>query len=107
MILVLSLYLQFSLGLNPMYAGFALVPFSFAFLLGSAISGKINGLPRRGFTPSRCRYPEVGIVALALEAGRAPGHLTPELCIDLFPLWDRARNRHFTSLQYGAKRHSA
>src|ERR1700730_15432581 len=44
MILVLSLYLQFSLGLNPMHAGFALVPFSFAFLLGSAVSGKIHGV---------------------------------------------------------------
>ena len=44
MLLVLSLYLQLSLGLAPRYAGLASVPFSSGFLLGSAVSGKINGL---------------------------------------------------------------
>src|SRR6202022_1049338 len=63
-ILVLSLYLQFGLGLNPMYAGFALVPFSFAFLLGSAVSGKINGCLGRRSLHLGVAVLVIGIVAL-------------------------------------------
>jgi len=84
MILVLSLYLQYSLGLNPMYAGFALVPFSFAFLLGSAVSGKINGHFGRGSLHLGVVILTVGIVALALEAGRVPGHLTLSFVLTCF-----------------------
>jgi EmrB/QacA subfamily drug resistance transporter len=84
MLLVLSLYLQFSLGLNPMYAGFALVPFSFAFLLGSAISGKINGYLGRRSLHLGVAVLVIGIVALALLAAQAPGHLTPSFVLACF-----------------------
>jgi predicted MFS family arabinose efflux permease len=86
MILVLSLYLQYSLRLNPMYAGFALVPFSFAFLLGSSFSGKVNGyLGRRCFT--WVVVLAIGIVSLALLAAPAPGHLTPSFVLACFIYW--------------------
>jgi EmrB/QacA subfamily drug resistance transporter len=84
MILVLSLYLQYSLGLNPMYAGFALVPFSFAFLLGSTVSGKINGYLGRGSLHLGVVILAVGIIALALEAARVPGHLTLSFVLTCF-----------------------
>jgi EmrB/QacA subfamily drug resistance transporter len=84
MLLVLSLYLQFSLGLNPMYAGFALVPFSFAFLLGSAVSGKINGYLGRRSLHLGVAVLVVGIVSLALLAAQAPGHLTPSFVLACF-----------------------
>ena len=76
MILVLSLYLQFSLSLDPMHAGFALVPFSFAFLLGSTVSGKINGYLGRGSLHLGVVVLAVGIAALATEASGAQTHLT-------------------------------
>jgi EmrB/QacA subfamily drug resistance transporter len=84
MLLVLSLYLQFSLGLNPMYAGFALVPFSFAFLLGSAMSGKINGYLGRDSLHLGVVVLAIGIVALAFLAAPAPGQLTPSFVLACF-----------------------
>lgn len=84
MILVLSLYLQYSLHLSPMYAGFALVPFSFAFLLGSSISGKINGYLGRRSLHLGVIILVIGIVALALLAAPAPGHLTPSFVLACF-----------------------
>ena len=84
MILVLSLYLQFSLRLNPMYAGFALVPFSFAFLLGSSFSGKINGYLGRRSLHLGVVVLAIGIVSLALLAAPAPGHLTPSFVLACF-----------------------
>jgi EmrB/QacA subfamily drug resistance transporter len=76
MLLMLSLYLQFSLSLDPMHAGFALVPFSFAFLLGSTVSGKINGYLGRTSLHLGIAVLIIGIVALTLQAGAAPEHLT-------------------------------
>ena len=76
MLLMLSLYLQFSLSLDPMHAGFALVPFSFAFLLGSAVSGKINGYLGRTALHLGVVVLIIGTVALSLQAGAAPEHLT-------------------------------
>jgi EmrB/QacA subfamily drug resistance transporter len=76
MLLVLSLYLQFSLLLDPMHAGFALVPFSFAFLLGSTVSGKINGHLGRNSLHLGVIILAIGIFALGVEAGTAPTHLT-------------------------------
>ena len=76
MLLMLSLYLQFSLSLDPMHAGFALVPFSFAFLLGSTVSGKINGYLGRNALHLGIAVLIIGIVALAVQAGAAPEHLT-------------------------------
>jgi predicted MFS family arabinose efflux permease len=84
MILVLSLYLQFSLGLNPMHAGFALVPFSFAFLLGSAVSGKINGYLGRRSLHLGVAILVIGIVSLASLAAPAPGHLTASFVLACF-----------------------
>jgi EmrB/QacA subfamily drug resistance transporter len=84
MILVLSLYLQFSLGLNPMYAGFALVPFSFAFLLGSAVSGKLNGYLGRRSLHLGVAVLVIGIAALVFVAAPAPGHLTPSFVLACF-----------------------
>ena len=84
MILVLSLYLQFSLGLNPMYAGFALVPFSFAFLLGSTVSGKINGYLGRRSLHLGVAVLVIGILALAFLAAPAPGHLTAGFVLACF-----------------------
>src|SRR6516165_1220236 len=76
MLLMLSLYLQFSLSLDPMHAGFALVPFSFAFLVGSAVSGKINGYLGRTALHHGVAVLIIGTVALSLQAGAAPEHLT-------------------------------
>jgi len=103
MILVLSLYLQYSLRLNPMYAGFALVPFSFAFLLGSSISGKINGyLGRRSL--------HLGVVVLAIlgDAGSTCSwSLDSQLRLGLFHLWTGPRNRDIPALQHGPEWHPA
>jgi EmrB/QacA subfamily drug resistance transporter len=84
MLLVLSLYLQFSLLLDPMHAGFALVPFSFAFLLGSTVSGKINGRLGRGSLHLGVAILALGIVALGIEAGAAPTHLTAPFIFTCF-----------------------
>ncbi len=84
MILVLSLYLQFSLRLSPMYAGFALVPFSFAFLLGSAMSGKINGYLGRRSLHLGVIVLAIGIVTLGLLAAPVPGHLKPSFVLACF-----------------------
>ena len=84
MILVLSLYLQFSLGLNPMYAGFALVPFSFAFLIGSSLSGKINGYLGRGSLHLGVVVLAIGIVVLAALVAPVPGHLKPSFVMACF-----------------------
>jgi EmrB/QacA subfamily drug resistance transporter len=84
MLLVLSLYLQFSLSLDPMHAGFALVPFSFAFLLGSTVSGKINGYLGRGSLHLGVVILAIGIVALGIEAGAAPTHLTGSFVFTCF-----------------------
>jgi EmrB/QacA subfamily drug resistance transporter len=84
MLLMLSLYLQFSLLLDPMHAGFALVPFSFAFLLGSTVSGKINGHLGRGSLHLGVAILALGLVALGIEAGAAPTHLTVPFVLTCF-----------------------
>ena len=84
MLLMLSLYLQFSLGLNPMYAGFALVPFSFAFLVGSSFSGKINGYLGRSSLHLGVVILAFGILVLASLAAPVPGHLTPSFLMACF-----------------------
>jgi EmrB/QacA subfamily drug resistance transporter len=79
MLLVLSLYLQFSLGLDPMHAGFSLVPFSAAFLTGSAFSGKIQGYLGRGTLHLGVLILATGISLLAIQAAGIPAHLTAGL----------------------------
>jgi EmrB/QacA subfamily drug resistance transporter len=76
MLLVLSLYLQFSLKLDPMHAGFSLVPFSAAFLIGSTFSGKVQGYLGRGSLHLGIIVLAVGISLLAIQAGAVPDHLT-------------------------------
>ena len=84
MILILSLYWQFSLGLDPMHAGFAFVPFSFAFLVGSAFSGKLNGLLGRGSLHVGAVVLAAGIIALGLQASQTPTHLTVTFLLTCF-----------------------
>jgi EmrB/QacA subfamily drug resistance transporter len=84
MLLILSLYLQFSLSLDPMHAGFALVPFSFAFLLGSTVSGKIHGYLGRDSLHLGVGVLTIGIVALASEAAATPAHLTAAFVFTCF-----------------------
>ncbi|MBV9392576.1 MAG: MFS transporter, partial [Verrucomicrobia bacterium] len=84
MILTLSLYLQFSLLLDPMHAGFALVPFSFAFLLGSTVSGKLNGYLGRDSLHLGVGVLFLGLVLLGYEAHRAPTGLTLAFLLTCF-----------------------
>jgi predicted MFS family arabinose efflux permease len=76
MLLVLSLYLQFSLGLDPMHAGFSLVPFSAAFLLGSSFSGKLQGYLGRGSLHLGIVVLAIGLSSLAFQASAVPAHLS-------------------------------
>jgi EmrB/QacA subfamily drug resistance transporter len=76
MLLVLSLYLQFSLGLDPMDAGFSFVPLSGAFLIGSTFSGKLQGYLGRGSLHLGVVVLAIGIASLALQAKAVPDHLT-------------------------------
>ena len=76
MLLVLSLYLQFSLGLDPMHAAFSFVPLSVAFLIGSTFSGKLQGYLGRGSLHLGVIVLAIGITSLALQAKVAPDHLT-------------------------------
>lgn len=69
MLLVLSLYLQLSLNLNPMNAGLALVPFSFGFLVGSSVSGKLNGYLGRNSLHLGTAVLALSLIALIGEAG--------------------------------------
>jgi EmrB/QacA subfamily drug resistance transporter len=73
MLLVLCLFLQLSLNLNPFQAGLSLAPFSFGFLLGSAFSGKLNGYLGRKSLHVGTAILGVTIAALALEASSIHG----------------------------------
>ncbi|MBV9490447.1 MAG: MFS transporter, partial [Verrucomicrobia bacterium] len=76
MLLMLSLYLQLSLGLSPLYAGLALVPFSFGFVVGSTASGKVNGLLGRNALHLGVSVLTLSLIALLLEVRAAPAHET-------------------------------
>ena len=73
MLLVLCLFLQLSLNLNPFQAGLSLAPFSFGFLLGSAFSGKLNGLLGRKSLHVGTAVLAITLAALALEASNIHG----------------------------------
>jgi len=75
-LLILSFYLQFSLGLDPMYAGFSFVPLSVAFLIGSTFSGKLQGYLGRDSLHLGVVVLAIGIASLALQAKAVPDHLT-------------------------------
>jgi predicted MFS family arabinose efflux permease len=76
MLLVLNLYLQFSLSLDPMDAGFSFVPLSGAFLIGSTFSGKLQGYLGRDSLHLGIAVLAIGIASLALQAKAVPDHLT-------------------------------
>ncbi|HEY0792353.1 MAG TPA: MFS transporter [Chthoniobacterales bacterium] len=84
MLFVLSLYLQLSLGLAPMHAGFALVPFSFGFLVGSAFSGRIIGRLGRNGLHVGAVIIALSLIGLMVQARRAPGHETVVFAITCF-----------------------
>jgi EmrB/QacA subfamily drug resistance transporter len=73
MLLVLCLFLQLSLNLNPFQAGLSLAPFSFGFLLGSTFSGKLNGYLGRKSLHVGTAVLGVTLAALALEASGIHG----------------------------------
>jgi EmrB/QacA subfamily drug resistance transporter len=73
MLLVLCLFLQLSLNLNPFQAGLSLAPFSFGFLLGSTFSGKLNGYLGRKSLHVGTAVLAVTLAALALEASSIHG----------------------------------
>src|ERR1700722_2011629 len=73
MLLVLCLFLQLSLNLNPFQAGLSLAPFSFGFLLGSAFSGKLNGFLGRKSLHVGTVVLAVTLAAFALEASNIHG----------------------------------
>jgi EmrB/QacA subfamily drug resistance transporter len=73
MLLVLCLFLQLSLNLNPFQAGLSLAPFSFGFLLGSTFSGKLNGYLGRNSLHVGAAVLGVMLAALALEASSIHG----------------------------------
>jgi EmrB/QacA subfamily drug resistance transporter len=73
MLLVLCLFLQLSLNLNPFQAGLSLAPFSFGFLLGSTFSGKLNGYLGRKSLHVGTAVLGVTLAALALEASSIHG----------------------------------
>jgi EmrB/QacA subfamily drug resistance transporter len=70
MILVLSLYLQLSLKLDPTQTGLALVPFSFGFVAGSAASAKLSAWLERGALHLGAMLIAGALVAFMLEAAK-------------------------------------
>jgi EmrB/QacA subfamily drug resistance transporter len=73
MLLVLCLFLQLSLNLNPFQAGLSLAPFSFGFLIGSTFSGKLNGYLGRKSLHVGTAVLAVSLAALGLEASSIHG----------------------------------
>jgi EmrB/QacA subfamily drug resistance transporter len=73
MLLVLCLFLQLSLNLNPFQTGLSLAPFSFGFLLGSAFSGKLNGILGRKSLHVGTAVLGLSLAALAIVAGSTHG----------------------------------
>jgi EmrB/QacA subfamily drug resistance transporter len=76
MILVLSLFLQLSLQLDPFHAGLVLAPFSFGFLVGSSFSGKLNGLFGRNSLHLGAAILAVSLVGLSIQAALSHGQIT-------------------------------
>ncbi len=73
MILVLSLFLQLSLRLDPFHAGLLLAPFSFGFLVGSSFSGKLNGLLGRNSLHLGAGILAISLVCLSMQANASHG----------------------------------
>jgi EmrB/QacA subfamily drug resistance transporter len=73
MLLVLSLFLQLSLQLDPFHAGLLFAPFSFGFLVGSSFSGKLNGLFGRNSLHLGAAVLAVSLVCLSIQANASHG----------------------------------
>ncbi|MBV8588307.1 MAG: MFS transporter [Verrucomicrobia bacterium] len=76
MLLVLCLFLQRSLDLDPLHAGLALAPFSFGFLVGSTFSGKLNGALGRNSLHLGALILAVSLLALMSQAASSQGSET-------------------------------
>ena len=73
MLLLLCLFLQLSLNLNPFQAGLSLAPFSFGFLLGSSFSGKLNGYLGRSSLHVGTAVLGLSLACLGFEAASIHG----------------------------------
>jgi MFS family permease len=76
MLLLLCLFLQLSLNLNPFQTGLSLAPFSFGFLVGSAFSGKLNGYLGRNSLHVGTAILALSLSCLGLEAANVHGQQT-------------------------------
>ncbi|HET9376532.1 MAG TPA: MFS transporter [Chthoniobacterales bacterium] len=74
MLLVLSLFLQLSLRLDPFHAGLLLAPFSFGFLIGSSFSGKLNGYFGRSSLHLGAGILAISLVCMSIQANGSHGH---------------------------------
>jgi EmrB/QacA subfamily drug resistance transporter len=73
MLLVLSLFLQLSLRLDPFHAGLLLAPFSFGFLVGSSFSGKLNGYFGRNSLHLGAGILAISLVCMSIQANGSRG----------------------------------
>jgi EmrB/QacA subfamily drug resistance transporter len=76
MLLLLCLFLQLSLNLNPFQTGLSLAPFSFGFLVGSTFSGKLNGYLGRNSLHVGTAVLALSLSCLGLEAANVHGQQT-------------------------------
>jgi EmrB/QacA subfamily drug resistance transporter len=76
MLLLLCLFLQLSLHLNPFQTGLSLAPFSFGFLVGSTFSGKLNGYLGRNSLHVGTAVLALSLSCLGLEAANVHGQQT-------------------------------
>jgi EmrB/QacA subfamily drug resistance transporter len=76
MLLMLCLFLQRSLDLDPLHAGLALAPFSFGFLVGSSFSGKLNGALGRNSLHLGTMILAISLLGLISEAASSQGSET-------------------------------
>jgi EmrB/QacA subfamily drug resistance transporter len=84
MILVLSLFLQLSLRLDPFHAGLLLAPFSFGFLVGSSFSGKLNGLFGRNSLHLGAAVLAVSLACLSIQANASHGQASAVFVLTCF-----------------------
>ncbi len=111
MILVLSLFLQLSLRLDPFHAGLLLAPFSFGFLVGSSFSGKLNGLLGRNSLHLGAGVLAISLVCLSIQANASHGQASLPFVFTCFiygvgrglvtaPLYNSAIPSHATAADY-------
>jgi EmrB/QacA subfamily drug resistance transporter len=84
MILVLCLFLQLSLQLDPFHAGLLLAPFSFGFLVGSSFSGKLNGLFGRNSLHLGTAILAISLVFLSVQAAASHGQASLPFVLTCF-----------------------